>query len=437
MLGTGNFHNFESGTTSVRIKSLLTLRWVAVIGQIATIAVVTYGLKFTLPLMALAPLVTASILLNFYLGWRMNGARITESELIFYLLFDAAQLTAMLYLTGGLQNPFAGMTLIYVTIAAVILSRRGAMIICGFTLFCLTLLAFVHDPLPWRNGGMLLDRLYSCGVWTSLVLATFFISTYIGNLVQEARQMSRALSATQQALAQEQRLSAMGSLAAATAHQLGSPLNTITLIAHDLLDQFDAKHPLHQDAKMLLEQSQHCKNVLTNLGEKAKSIAGQELESRLPLSAVVQMAIDDHKSAHANIECDLHLSYDIAGDPLIRLRPELLHSIGNILQNAMQHAVRNVVVEVDYDKQYLEILISDDGAGFAPELQPSLGEPYIQRQGKYSGMGLGIFIAKTLIEKMGGKISFHTPQDGGAEVTMTLPMDSLAPYAASRQSKAA
>ncbi len=413
---------------SIRLKSILTLRWLATFGQIAAIAVVAWILRFDLPILAMAPLVGVSLASNAYLQWRSAQPRLRESELVFYLLFDTAQLTAMLYLSGGLQNPFAAMILIYVTVAAAVLSPRGVVAVCVFAFFSLTLLAFSHDPLPWRGGGLLLDRLYSCGVWASLMIAAAFISICVGRLVRDVRQMSRALTATQQALAQEQRLSAVGSLAAATAHQLGTPLNTITLIAHDFLDQFPPGHALRADVEMLCQQSRHCKDVLGDLGRNAKIMASPAMTApHLPLHALVNMVVDDHKLQRPGIHIDMHSTESADNDLVVLLRPELLHGLGNIVQNAIQHAAHNVVIEWECDGEYLRLLISDDGAGFPPELIPALGEPYVQRMARRDGMGLGIFIAKTLFEKMHGDIIFSNATDGGAEVSIRLPLSSIVP----------
>jgi len=342
-----------------------------------------------------------------------------------YLAFDMVQLTAMLYLCGGLQNPFAAMILIYVTIAAAILSRTGVRMMALAAFACLTFLAFEHQPLPWRDGGLLLDRLYSCGVWAALTIACAFISFYVSNLVREARQMSEALAATTEALVREQKISAVGGLAAATAHQLATPLNTITLIAHDLLDDIKPGHALRGDAELLLQQSMACRDALAGLSAKAKSLSAQDaVLSRLPLSAFVELAVDQAKSSRSGIDIDVRFNAD--QDPMVWLRPEILHALGNVLQNAVHHAASRVELEssLDSDKIYLSIL--DNGPGFPVDLLPDLGEPYIQRRGDYAGMGLGLFIAKTMLQNLGAIIQFSNHPDGGAEVVLEIPRAAFA-----------
>ncbi len=413
---------YSDKPASVRLKTLLTLRWVAIFGQISTIAVVAGVLNFNLPILALLPLLFASLALNVYLHWRLRESRISEGEFVFYLLFDTAQLTAMLFLTGGLQNPFSAMLLVYVTVAASILSKRGVIAVCSATFLCLTFLAFIHHPLPWRGEGLLLERLYSCGVWTALMIASAFVAIYVRSLVQEARQMAVALSATEDALSRERRLSAMGSLAAATAHQLGTPLNTITLIAHDLCDELPFNHKLRADAETLLAQSKHCSVVLSNLGKEAKSMASGQSIIRLPLSAAINLAAEDSHAVHKGIAIRIKHAFDVqAADPVVLLRPEFLHAMGNFLSNAAEYAESEILIEWDVDGDDLRLSVTDDGEGFDPALLSQLGEPYIVRLGKHPGMGLGIFIAKTLIEKLGGDVRFSNAVNGGACVSVRLP----------------
>lgn len=406
---------FWDGNFGMRARRLLALRWAAICGQIVTVLTVQYFLDIDLPLLPMAILIAASVLINLYLQFFRKSARIGEAEAIAYILFDTAQLTAMLYLAGGLQNPFAAMMLVYVMIAASVLSRRGAIVVGGFAFACLTFLAFVHHPLPWRGGGLLLERLYSCGVWTALCIAAAFTSIFIGGLVREARQMAAALAETRAALLREQRLSALGGLAAAAAHRLATPLNTITLIAHDLIEELP-QGKLRDDAQLLLRQAQSCKDSLSSLARDAASAPDDEQPQRLPWRAAIELIAEKHAPQNAQIKIAIE-ERGIAAD--VELRPELVHALGNILHNAHHHAASRIDVAVAPYGGGVELSIRDDGPGFAATLLPHLGEPYIKRGGQYDGLGLGLFIAKSLLEKMGGDISFAN--NGGAEVRVRLP----------------
>lgn len=410
----------DGNIIGVRAKTLIALRWAAIAGQAITISVVHFLLGFQLPLSSMVPVVLASAALNVYLQFYGRPARVTERQLVFTLIFDTVQLTMLLYMAGGLQNPFAAMLLIYVMIASAILSRRNLIIIAGTTFACLTALAFFHHPLPWRDGGLLLDRLYSCGVWSALMIASAFTTTYINGLVKESRQMANALAAAQAALEKEQRMSALGGLAAATAHQLATPLNSITLIAHDLRDELPHGHKLRQDAELLCEQAQQCSLALSSLSQRASRAATMDNVASVPFRVIVELSAQNQAHVRPEIELHIHERAESLRQWTVPMRAELLHALGNLIQNARRHASRRVDIALDAAGDMARVTVRDDGPGYPDELLPDLGEPYIKRQGAYDGMGLGIFISKSLLDKMSASVSFANDPMGGAVATIEL-----------------
>ncbi len=418
----------------VKRRSLIAFRWAAVLGQVLTVAVVGLVLDFSLPWPAILALVAASVAANLALGLQNQKARLDEKSSLGYFCFDILQLTGLLFFTGGLQNPFASMFLIYVTYAAAVLSPRFAWTVAGLAVSCLTLLAFLHQPLPWRDGGLLLERLYSCGVWAALTVATLFATSFISRLTMDHRQMAGALSISQSALAKEQELATAFGLAAAAAHQLGTPLNTIALIAKDLQQEAAQNPRLAPDAQLLSQQTDQCRKILHSLSDQAANLS-QKGEAAQPLSiaAMLEWIASPWRDLYPQIKIGLDIPGFLSQN-LVIPRPELAHGLNNILQNAAQHARQNVFCGASLADGNLRFSIQDDGAGFPSELLRDLGEPYVQKNrrakdGSKQGLGLGIFIAKNLVEKLGGSIDFGNGLGGGALVLVNVPLAALAPQA--------
>ncbi|MFP4003824.1 MAG: sensor histidine kinase, partial [Alphaproteobacteria bacterium] len=223
-------------TGRIRLRTLTTLRWMAVGGQSAALLIVYLILGFDLPLLECMAVVSASVLVNLYASWRKRNVKwLSGSQARFYLAFDLVQLFALLYLTGGIGNPFALFFLAPVTISASTLGLRSTLILGGLSFACLTILSFVHRPLPWVAGEALtLPTIYVAGVWVALTIGLLFTALYAWRISRETERMRAAMDATSQVLAREQRLAALGALAAAAAHELGTPLATIALVAREL-----------------------------------------------------------------------------------------------------------------------------------------------------------------------------------------------------------
>jgi two-component system sensor histidine kinase RegB len=414
---------------SISLRKLVLIRWFAVIGQAATLLVVYYGFGFDLPIKSAFAVVAASAVLNTIASLpRSAGARLGDREAALYLAYDTLQLGILLYLTGGLQNPFAMLMLAPVTVSATILSRSSVIGLSALTVVAIAALAIVHQPLPAR-GGTLLDPppLYMLGIWTALVCSTIFISGYAWSIAAEARKMRDAFSATQLALAREQRISAVGSLAAAAAHQLGSPLATIAVVAKELARELPPDSPHAADAELLLSQSERCRTILTDLVRQRDGEQGSPF-ARLPFSALVEAAGEPHLSPNIAMHYEIGAGRDAEGrpieEPLVPRSPEIMHGLGNLLQNAIQFAQHEVVVTTSWSEDTVAVDIVDDGPGFPATVLARIGEPYISGRGiplqpiGAQHMGLGIFIAQSLLERTGARLSFANLSDGGAQIVI-------------------
>jgi two-component system, sensor histidine kinase RegB len=408
-----------TGFGRISLRTLVPIRWVAIAGQALTLLIVHYGLGFALPLASALSVVGASVLLNVVLILlRQAAARLGERDAALCLGYDILQLAILLHLTGGLQNPFSILILAPVTVAATILSRRLVIALSILAVAAISVLALWHEPLPWRTEPLVFPAELVLGIWVALVLATVFIGGYTWSVAQEARRLRDAIAATQLALAREQRVSAVGALAAAAAHELGSPLATIAVVAKELVRDLPDDSPHGEDAALLLSQSERCRRILAELAQQPEHDGGSPY-TRLPISALVEAAGALHGDQ------GVKLIFATAGqpepeEPHVRRSPEIIHGLNNLIQNAVQFARREVSVTTYWDRMAVTVEIADDGPGFPLHLLGRLGEPYIStRAGAADHMGLGIFIAQSLLERSGARLVFDNLPDGGAHVAIS------------------
>jgi two-component system sensor histidine kinase RegB len=411
-------------------RTLVRMRWIGIAGQMITVLVVGFGLGYEMPLGPVLATVGASILVNLVVTFQPAGAprqaRLTDRDAALYLAYDILQLTLLLYLTGGLANPFALLLLAPLTVGASILGPREILPLAGLNIACLTALALWHHPLPWPEGRLALPRLYEFGVWLGLVFSSGLFAAYICRVSEEARRIADALTATQLGLAREQRFSALGALAAAAAHELGTPLGTIAVVAKELSHDFPPDSPYAEDIALLRSQSERCREILARLSRSPKGDGGSPFE-RLPLSALIESAADPYRSGHRGLVVQRD-SLDGTREPVLQRRSEIVHGLGNLLQNALQFANREVTTTATWNQERVTVTINDDGPGFSSHVLARIGEPYISsRSGRYvegspdNHMGLGIFIAQTLLERSGASVEFGNNRSGGAQVVVRWP----------------
>ena len=403
----------------VNLRTLILIRWVAIAGQASTILIVHYGLGFALPLVPALAVVASSALLNLLLiVLRQWAARLGARDAALYLGYDILQLAVLLYLTGGLQNPFSILILAPATVAATILSRRAVIALSILAVAAISVLALRHLPLPWRAAHLVFPPELVLGAWIALVLATVFIGAYTWSIAQGARRLRDAMAATQLALAREQRVSAVGALAAAAAHELGSPLATIAVIAKELVRELPGDSPHAEDAALLLSQSERCRRILAELSQQPEEDGGSPY-TRLPISALVEAAAAPYRNQ--GMRLIVATAGDPAGEePLVRRSPEIMHGLNNLVQNAVQFAAREISITIFWDAETVTVELDDDGPGFPLHLLGRLGEPYLStRAGVTDHMGLGIFIAQSLLERSGARLAFDNLAEGGAHVAIS------------------
>jgi two-component system sensor histidine kinase RegB len=419
--------DFRHPRRHVRLDTILRLRWLAVLGQLTAIFIVVQGLEFDVPVVPCIIIVGLSALLNLTLQIAFNPMqRLEPAHAASLLALNIVELAALLYFTGGLQNPFSFLFLVPVLISATALPVRLTVSLGLLAVACASALFFYHLPLPWEGDEPLeLPPIYLLGVWLSILLAIGVTSLYAFQVTEEARKLSDALAATELVLAREQHLTQLDGLAAAAAHELGTPLSTIVLISRELEHALKSNLQVSGDIKTLREQAQRCRDILAKITQL--SATGAPFD-RMKLSTLIEETVAPHRE----FEVAIKVRIAVAGSPEpVGLRnPAILYGVGNILENAVDFARGVVEVNAWWNKETVEIVISDDGPGFAPDILKRIGEPYLSRrrtldvaQGGHEGLGLGVFIARTLLERTGAKVSFGNRPfpDHGAVVQIAWP----------------
>jgi two-component system sensor histidine kinase RegB len=414
----------------IRLRTIVFIRWIAVAGQLSTLLFVHFGMGYPLPLIWTLATVAALAAVTAGAQIRRSAShRLTDRESALYFAFDMVQLSVLLFLTGGLNNPFAILILAPVTVSATTLSYRSTLGLAALAITCINVLALYHLPLPWSEGGYELAPNFVWGFTISLGLAVIFITSYVYRVAQETRRLSDALAAAQAALDREQSLSSLGALAAAAAHELGSPLGTISLVSRELQRELEADDPIRADVDLLVSQSARCREILAELSRRPEEQHADHFNA-MPAPLLIELAAESHRRPEVALRIEEQADPADPVTPMLPRRPELIHGLGNLLQNAIEFAQEEVKVTISWNVAEISVTISDDGKGFARELLDRLGDPYLssgtdvkkkatERKGDH--MGLGIFIAQQLIERSGGAVSFDNNSYGGAEVIATWP----------------
>ena len=347
------------------------------------------------------------------------------------------QLSSLLYLTGGLENPFAFLLIVPVAVSASTQRLAVTSLLAGFTVVLATVLARYHEPLPWTGAEQpILPMNYMLGLWSALVSCIVFIAIYAWRIEQEAWQMAQALSAAELVLAREQRLTALDGLAAAAAHQLGTPLSTIVLVAKELEREVPKNTPVHDDVVLLQTQAARCREILSQLSKSGREGEEDIIFSKMRLRHLIEEVVSPLRTP--GVEIDVLLADGSppskpAAEPIITRNPGLMHSLVNLVENAVEFASERVTIDATYNQDRVLIRIGDDGPGFHPNVINLLGEPYVTNRPRAdgdqeeSGMGLGFFIAKTLLERSGASIQIanRVLPETGALVEIIWPRERL------------
>ncbi len=421
------------------LRTLIVLRWLAIAGQAATVLVLEFGLHFPLPVGPVWCVILASLVMNVATLLRLrtiDGRQADGRETAKQLGFDIIQLSALLSLTGGLQNPFCLLLVAPVTIAAAALPGRQAIFLGVMALLATAVLFFWSMPLPWQGHEVLvLPVLYRFGMGLALATGVVFTAGYAWRVAADAEKLELALAATQGVLEREQRLAALGGLAAAAGHELGTPLATIQVVAKELLRASATGSPAAEDAALILQQAERCREILKRLSQRPED--GDEIYATVTLPALLEEVVGPHRGIDVEIETII----GEGGDTTVSRKPEIIHALSALVENAADFAAGHVRVAAAVTPLAVEIEVVDDGPGFSPDILQRLGEPYVtsrphgkargrgrkaDRNHAPGGMGLGFFISRTLLERTGGVLTIGSGDGGkGARVSVRWPRATL------------
>ncbi len=423
----GRLWDWASARQGLRLRTLILLRWVSLGGQLAGLTYVAAVLGVRPAIQGAFGVVALAAAINFALSVIWPQARPAgRRESLLQLGFDIFQLAFVLGLTGGLENPFVIVLLAPVAVAAATLPSRSAALTAALALLAAAVIATWWQPLPWRDETVLiLPALYRAWVLAAVAAGIVFTGLYAWQAQAEAQRMELALAATQAVLAREQRLSALGGLAAAAAHELGTPLATIQVVTKEMLRELEPGSTVHEDVMLLSSQAERCRDILKRLS--ASPEASDIRHDRMSLSQLMDEISEAHRHGPISVEGEVNCAVG-AAILEVRRQPEVLHGLSAFVENAIDFAASIVEVTAYYDAEMLQIEVRDDGPGFPPEVMARLGEPYVTTRphaegsrSNHLGMGLGFFIAKTLLERTGGVVEFRNARRGGAVISTRWP----------------
>jgi len=419
-------HQGDDPTTSrtLRLQTIVRLRWLAVGGQSLAVLIIAFWLQFPLPLVACSTLIALLACVNAYLTVRYPPAHRLRPPAAFTLLgIDLAQMTVLLFITGGLANPFAPLVCVPVIISSASQPKWHSVALAVLAIFGITALAFSPFPLPWYPGvELLIPPVLTAGFWFAIASTTAFAAFYTYRVSLEASELSEALAATELVLQREKHLSQLDGLAAAAAHELGTPLATISVVAKEMERELGNDPRFGEDVHLLRSQSERCRDILKRL--TTLSSENEAHMRHLPLSSLIEEVMAPHREF--GIRLNLVERGDRASEPVGNRNAGILYGLGNLLENAVDYAKKEVTVTVSHTPDVVSVTIEDDGDGYAPDVLSRIGEPYVTRRQKddsAGGLGLGLFIAKTLLERSGAKLSFENggPERPGARVSVEWP----------------
>ncbi len=400
---------------TILLGNLIKIRWIAIFGQFLAIFFVSFVIKIQIPFFEALTIILLSVAVNFYSYYEeRKNKSISNTKTFSYLLFDTLQLGFLLFLTGGIINPFSILILAPVITSASYLPALMTVILSTISIIIIITLNFIYTPLD-LGPKFFLPNLYSFGLVASLIITVIFIAIYAYLFASSSRKISNALSVSKLQILNQKKMTEVGSLSAAAAHELGTPLNTIFLILNDLLKEkklIEDKN-IAKDIVLLKSQAERCKEILQSFSKNPLKLKDNFLE-KVKISDLIKINFDKFNK-NKNLTLKINPS---ESEPEILYRDEIMYALGNIIQNAIFYSINTTKVELNYEKTIVKITISDDGNGFSKDIIDKLGEPYVSKNNQ--GMGLGIFIAKNLIENMGGNLDFYNSKEDNAVVEINF-----------------
>lgn len=403
-------------------QNLVKIRWLALLGQTIACLFIYFGLGFDFPILTAMGVIITSAFVNLAIDQRNRHiTRVQPIEIMLALSFDVLQLAGLIYLTGGLMNPFFILLLAPIVVSAAILELKATLVLLLLVIISASFLSVYHMPLPWADPDFQIPQLFLFGVLSALIISAIFIAFYTWYLADNRRELASLLNKAQLSLANEKEALALGHLATAAAHKLGSPLNTISLISHDLVDELEDDDPLLEDIQLLKTEVERCRIILSELDHDANQ-SSAKMAFSLPAGEIIQSMIaakiaEMRHKVHVRIK---PMSED--QEPVMQSRPELKYALETILDNADGYATDTIEFTISWTSKSLILEVLDDGVGFKQTVINRLGQPFNStRKGQAGHRGLGLYLAMSLIENMGGQMSIQNNKGKGGHVVLQLP----------------
>ena len=408
-------------------KTLVILRWIAILGQLVAINLVFFVLKFNFLIFEAHLIIFAGLLTNLYLQFVIKTVRLKDLYASIFLIYDLIQLSLLLYLTGGISNPFSILLIIPSIVSSTFLSMGTTIILGFFTIVFLYLLTVFHKPLPGiHENSFTFPEFYLFGFFISIIIGLIFLCYFGIRFAGETKKRSNALQKLQQIISKEYELESLGGQAAAAAHSLATPLATISVVAKELKKDIGENSSHKNDLDLLISQTKRCSEILKQISKK--EIVEDKFFSSIKFEDLLNEIVESFEQTS---EKAISLSSDNDRNKFdIKRSPETIYGLRNFIGNAVKFANENVSISLKSNKDFVTIFIEDDGPGFPEDIIGILGEPYIRSKHSKvnlkSGTGLGTFLGKTLLERNGAVIKFtNSKKLGGAGVIISWQIKNL------------
>ena len=396
---------------TVLLANLIKIRWIAIAGQLITLFVISFILSFKIPLIECLFVVILSVVINVFSYFiQKDNSTLSNKKTFMFLIFDISQLVALLYLTGGVYNPFIILILAPIIISASYLTAFSTILLSAYSILLILLINFNYVPLDWKQN-FIIPSVYNFGILIALIITIIFIAIYAYLFASSSRKIFNALSETKLKLSNQKKTTEVAYLSAAAVHELSTPLNTIFLVLNDLLNEklLVKNSSLMNDIELLKSQAERCKEILLRLSKNPDNLKDNFFEK----IRVIDLIKLNYEKFNNNKKINFYyINFD--KDNKIYFKDEINYALGNIIQNSILYSRSTINIILETQKNFFLIKIEDDGDGFSKDVLDKLGEPYISKSKK--GMGLGIFITKNLIENMKGNIIFYNSNNNNAVV---------------------
>ena len=408
-------------------KTLVILRYIAIFGQLFAINIVYSYLNLTFPIIESHIIIIFGLSTNLYLQFKIKSNQLKDFYASLFLIYDLVQLSALLYLTGGILNPFSFLLIIPAIVSSTFLSMGTTIILGFFTSILLFLISYLYLPLPGiKETALTFPIFYKTGILVAILIGLIFLSYFGIRFAGETKKRSEAFNKLQEVISKEYELESLGGQAAAAAHSLGTPLATISVVAKELKKDIGDKSEYSKDIELLISQTQRCSEILKKISRK--QIEDDQFISSVKTEDLIEEIIDSFRETSSK-KINL-ISRDDENKIDIRRTPEIIYGFRNFIGNAVKFSKSKVLIYLKSNKKDISITINDDGPGFPDDIKNVLGEPYIKSKSKEvrlnSGLGLGTFLGKTLLEKQGAKLFFSENKElGGASVIISWDIKNL------------